>query len=378
MSMNRIRGDFAVNRAVARCRARIAALVALLFGCLAIGSGAPAMAAKRPKPHMTDPSSHSKPKATRRARPDSHAERPHSSAISKKRQRSPDPGGRPSRAAAVKANKRLRELGPGENANNGDPKDHDFKLGSNGTKIDEDSKPTRVETKLHKGWEVTTFETKHGVKGTARRKDNVLETEVTGMKKLPSGTRAPTGPAPGHITYHSVEKGPKSGRKYSPKDQASVHIAGPASHGVPGTTGAYMTVDGSSNYNRQHSLGHERKLRNMPQKRKWAAKTRVELEPTNSSDRVNAIAHEYSLDKKGKQRLQRRMNAVVKKNPQARSVRSMETTYTSDHPGDSPIMGKYGRDFDHHVKPGWLKPDYNSGASSGDEDIEKGKPVHHP
>jgi hypothetical protein len=233
-------------------------------------------------------------------------------------------------------------------------------------KTDPNSNPENVEVvRTGSGTEITTFETANGLSARSQRKDDVLETSVTGMKK--QAHRARTQPATGHVTLHSEAKGPKGGRKYNPNDQASVHVGGPAIFGVPGTKNAKMTVDASPWYNKQHIKGHEAQLHagDAPGLR-WDADTRVVLEDPEAEERLDEGEGQAAL-RADRARVQKRMRAVKEANPDARAVQSMDTEYSSN--AGATFVDRYGRDLRYYCKEKWFGDAYDPDDSSSDKDV---------
>jgi hypothetical protein len=249
-----------------------------------------------------------------------------------------------------------------------------------GKGVDPQARPTSKPklSRTASGSDLTTFTTGHGLNASVKRKYDQIKTSVTGMKK--QHRRAPTDPSPGHVTLHHTKKSAKGRRQYNPNDQQSTHVAGLACMGVPGTKGTGTVLDASPHYNRQHLNGHESQVLAHGPGTTWNAKSEIDLEKPNAPGRVQAIASAPGLNPLvTKDRIGRRMSAVVQKSPKARSIKRFKTEWGSLPGGGKKakkVTKTYGRDLQHMCKDKWFKKHgYDPDDSSGDEDVTKGKAV---
>jgi hypothetical protein len=254
-----------------------------------------------------------------------------------------------------------------------DDEDYSERKPGTKTKIDKDSYPAKKNTTKKGSKTIREFSTVGGVHGTSTQDGDHFDTHVKGMRKLPPGFRAPTDPAPNHITLHSDAKGPKGRRKYNEKDQVSSHLGGMATFGVPAQKGLGMSLDASPHYNRQHLDGHEKKLLAIERgdgskkKRTWEAMSEVDVQDPMDPDRLKMLVDNTHVTE---DRAKSRILAAKKKSPDIKSIAKYKTTLTSDK-GEE-IEDEYGPDYMHLAKPSWMRKSYDPDDSSGDDDIDKG------
>jgi len=250
--------------------------------------------------------------------------------------------------------------------------DEDFVLDvAKKQKIDPESRVKEKSIKRTNSGFQSSFATHRDVKGESQRKGNHVTTKVTGMKKLPPGHRAPTDPAPDHITLHSDKKGSGGKRKYNPNDQVSAHLGGMATFGVPATKGLGMSLDASPIYNRLHLQGHEKELLDTDKKkgaRTWDAMSQIELEDPSEPARLQELENNSNVTK---ERAAKRILTAKKKSPNVRAIKKFTTDLESSK--QEKIHGEYERDYAYLAKDKWFKDSYDPDNSSGDEDIEKGE-----